>query len=241
MGLSQGEPDSRGVPSAKRRPRTCSHSGGQMIHVEHSQQNLDDLLCRLLDGAGVYAVGGRVRDEILAENGLRPASEPGTLPIHDYLVTGIALDELVHKLRQAGSAELVGASFGVVKFASNGMVTDIALPRRERSTGTHHRDFAVDYDPAIPVEDDLARRDFRINMMARNLRTGEIIDPFGGRADVEAKRLDILTDQVFVEDPLRILRGAQFAARFDLTVTDRAMSGMREAAHLVSTVAAERV
>ncbi|HEY5093679.1 MAG TPA: HD domain-containing protein, partial [Candidatus Eremiobacteraceae bacterium] len=149
--------------------------------------------------------------------------------------------ELVHKLRQAGSAELVGASFGVVKFAANGMVTDIALPRRERSTGTHHRDFAVDYDPSIPVEDDLARRDFRINMMARNLRTGEIIDPFGGRSDIEAKRLDILADQVFVEDPLRILRGAQFAARFDLTVSERAMNGMRAAAHLVSTVAAERV
>lgn len=212
-----------------------------MIHVEHSQQDLDGLLCRILGDVGLYAVGGRVRDEILAESGFRPAYEPRTHPIHDYLVTGIALDDLVHSLRQAGSAELVGASFGVVKFAANGLLADIALPRRERSTGTHHRDFAVEYDPAIPVEDDLARRDFRLNMMARNLRTGEIIDPFGGRSDIEAKRLDILTDQVFVEDPLRILRGAQFAARFDLTVTDRAMSGMRAAAHLVPTVAAERV
>lgn len=210
-----------------------------MIHVEHSQQNLDDLLCRLLDGAEVYAVGGRVRDEFLKQSGFQPSTGPR--PEHDYLVTGIDLDDLVHKLRQAGSAELVGASFGVVKFAAGGMAADIALPRRERSTGTHHRDFAVDYDPSIPVEDDLARRDFRINMIARNIRTGEIVDPFGGRQDVEAKRLDIVADNVFVEDPLRILRGAQFAARFDLTVSERTMSGMRAAAHLVSTVAAERV
>jgi tRNA nucleotidyltransferase (CCA-adding enzyme) len=213
-----------------------------MIHVEHSRHDLDDLLSRLLPTAGLYAVGGRVRDEVLAEHGFRRFeghSQASAVP--DYLVTGIKLDDLVHSLRQAGAAELVGASFGVVKFATGGLSADIALPRRERSTGTHHRDFAVDYDPSIPIEDDLARRDFRMNMMARDIRTGEVIDPFGGRADIEAKRLDVLADQVFVEDPLRILRGAQFAARFDLTLSDRTATAMRAAAHLVSTVAAERV
>ena len=211
-----------------------------MIHVEQSQRELDELLTGLLRTAGIYAVGGRVRDEVLAECGFRPLNNASS-QAPDYLVTGMALDDLVQTLKQAGSAELVGASFGVVKFASDSLIADIALPRRERSTGPHHRDFAVDYDPSIPVKDDLARRDFRMNMMARDLRTGVVIDPFGGRADIEAKRLDVLTGNVFVEDPLRILRGAQFAARFDLTVSPRAMTAMREAAHLVSTVAAERV
>jgi tRNA nucleotidyltransferase (CCA-adding enzyme) len=213
-----------------------------MIHVEHSLHDLDDFLCLLLVEAGVYAVGGRVRDEILEESGFRPlGSKHPVQLIPDYLVTGIGMDQLVQKLRTAGTAELVGASFGVVKFAWHGLVADIALPRRERSTGSHHRDFAVDFDPTIPLEDDLARRDFRINMIARNIRTGEIIDPFGGRPDIAAKRLDILEERVFVEDPLRILRGAQFAARFDLTLTERTATAMRDASHLISTVAAERV
>jgi tRNA nucleotidyltransferase (CCA-adding enzyme) len=213
-----------------------------MIHVEQSQVELDALLSRLLVGAGIYAVGGRVRDEILEENGFRHAERhlPGRYE-PDYLVTGIKMDDLVQALRKAGAAELVGASFGVVKFSSGSLRADIALPRRERSTGTHHRDFEVESDPSIPLEDDLARRDFRINMMARDLKTNEVIDPYGGRADIEAKRLDILADKVFVEDPLRILRGAQFAARFDLTLTGRTTAAMREAAHLVSTVASERV
>ncbi|HEY7982253.1 MAG TPA: HD domain-containing protein [Candidatus Eremiobacteraceae bacterium] len=209
--------------------------------MEHSRHDLDDLLSRLLPKAGLYAVGGRVRDELLTENGFQRQESHNQPPIPDYLVTGISMDDLVHSLRSAGSAELVGASFGVVKFAAGNVAADIALPRRERSTGTHHRDFAVDYDPSISIEDDLARRDFRMNMMARDIRSGTLIDPYGGRADIEAKRLDILADQVFVEDPLRILRGAQFAARFDLTLSARTASAMREAAHLVSTVAAERV
>jgi tRNA nucleotidyltransferase (CCA-adding enzyme) len=213
-----------------------------MIHVEHSGHDLDELLSRLLPTGGLYAVGGRVRDEILAESGFRGhEGQHGAPPHPDYLVTGVSMDELVQSLREAGAAELVGASFGVVKFASGGLQADIALPRRERSTGTHHRDFAVEYDPSIPIEDDLARRDFRMNMMARDIRSGEVIDPFGGRADIEARRLDILADRVFVEDPLRILRGAQFAARFDLTLTPRTAAAMAEAAQLVATVAAERV
>jgi len=198
---------------------------------------MDSLLCRLLGDIGIYAVGGRVRDEMLAEQGFRQPPSPDA----DYLVTGISLDKLIETLSRAGTAELVGASFGVVKFAAQGHSADIALPRRERSTGTHHRAFEVQADPSIPLEEDLGRRDFRINMMARDIRTGTVIDPYGGRADVLAKRLDIVRDEAFVEDPLRILRGAHFAARFDLTVSDRAAQAMRTAAPLVASIAPERV
>jgi tRNA nucleotidyltransferase/poly(A) polymerase len=144
-------------------------------------------------------------------------------------------------LRQAGTAELVGASFGVVKFASGSLTADIALPRRERSTGTHHRDFAVDYDPSIPIEDDLARRDFRMNMLARALPSGAVVDPHGGADDIAHRRIDLLRTQAFEEDPLRMLRAAQFAARFDYELTPRTLEAMTAAAALAKTVSPERI
>jgi tRNA nucleotidyltransferase (CCA-adding enzyme) len=198
---------------------------------------MDRLLSRILISAGVFAVGGRVRDELVAELG-------GPKPDHvdfDYLVTGIPMADLLASLSAAGTAELVGASFGVVKFATDSGRADIALPRRERSTGTHHRDFVVLADPSIPIEEDLGRRDFRLNMLARNIRTGELVDPYDGLADLKAKRLDIVRDETFVEDPLRILRAAHFTARFDLTPTPRAVNAMRNAVALVPTIAQQRV
>lgn len=207
-----------------------------MFPVEQSALAFDRVLLEALPNATVFAVGGRVRDEILTEMG-RPQARPDL----DYLVTGISLEDLLAKLRPAGRAELVGAAFGVVKFTVDGVTLDVALPRRERSTGPHHRDFVIEAAEFIPIEDDLARRDFRMNMMARDLRTGAVIDPYGGRADLEQHRLDVLREEAFVEDPLRVLRGAQFAARFGLQPTDAATSGMRKASDLIPTVSAERI
>lgn len=189
-------------------------------------------------GSGkVFSVGGRVRDELLAKMG-KPQPQ---LPDADYIVCGVPYDGIVQKLSPLGSVELVGASFGVIKFTRDAVTADIALPRRERSTGTHHRDFHIESSPEIPLEEDLSRRDFRINMMARDLATGQLIDPFGGEEDLRNARLDIVKDEVFQEDPLRILRGAQFAARFDLEPTQRTLAAMRGAANLVHTVAPERI
>jgi putative nucleotidyltransferase with HDIG domain len=200
-------------------------------------EDLDRLLARTLGAGNVYSVGGRVRDEVLAELG-RPQEAPQDL---DYLVASVPYDEIVQRLRRLGSAELVGASFGVIKFTYAGTTVDIALPRRERSTGTHHRAFEVESSPDIPISEDLRRRDFRINMMARDVASGELLDPYKGVADLQHGRLDILNDGVFLEDPLRILRGAQFAARFELAPTQRTRAAMTAAAHLVPTVAPERV
>lgn len=135
----------------------------------------------------------------------------------------------------------MGASFGVLKFSYDGSTVDVALPRRERSVGPHHRDFEVQSSPDVPLEDDLRRRDFRVNMIARRVSDGTLVDPFAGVDDLRNKRLDIVEPLVFVEDPLRILRGAQCAARFDLTPTAQTMTAMRQAAHLIPTVAAERI
>jgi tRNA nucleotidyltransferase (CCA-adding enzyme) len=198
---------------------------------------MDDLLVQQLGPDHVFSVGGRVRDELLADLGKPQPQSPDA----DYLITSVPYDEIVQKLTSHGSVELVGASFGVIKFTRGGVTVDIALPRRERSTGTHHRDFLVESAPDIPLEVDLSRRDFRINMMARNLATRAVVDPYGGADDLRNGRLDILKDEVFVEDPLRILRGAHFVARFDLEPTPRTLQAMRAAANLIHTVAPERI
>ena len=198
---------------------------------------LDDVLTRALPGAAVYAVGGRVRDEFRAR--LDAAERPPK--DLDYVVTGMPLAALLDALRRIGRVDVVGASFAVLKFRHPAGEADIALPRRERSTGVGHKEFAVEWGPEIPLEDDLRRRDFRMNMIARRVADDEIIDPYGGIADIAASRIDIVDESAFDEDPLRMLRAAQFAARFGYEPTDRTAAAMRAAAPLVASVSAERI
>jgi len=198
---------------------------------------LDRALAAVLPSGSLYAVGGRVRDEFRAQ--LDPAVDaPKDL---DYVVVGITLDELVARIAPLGSVNVVGASFSVVKLATADGAADLALPRRERSTGIGHREFAVESGPHITLEDDLGRRDFRMNMIARRIGDDAIVDPFGGVADIRAGRIEIVTPAAFDEDPLRMLRAAQFAARFGYTLGPDAMAAMQAAAPLVRTVSAERI
>ena len=198
---------------------------------------LDDVLIAALQGAEVYAVGGRVRDEVRARLG---GEEPSPKDL-DYVVTGLSLDELLARLSRAGRVDVVGASFAVLKFRHPAGDADIALPRRERSTGAGHTEFAVEAGPAVPLADDLRRRDFRMNMIARRLSDDEVVDPYGGVADIRAARIDIVDEAAFREDPLRMLRAAQFAARFDYRLSERTTAAMRAAAERVATVSPERV
>lgn len=187
--------------------------------------------------ANVYAVGGSVRDDLLQQMGRNLNVSHNK----DFVVLNVPQEDVIRRLAGFGRVELVGASFGVLKFSYEGATVDVALPRRERSVGPHHRDFEVQSSPDVPLEDDLRRRDFRVNMIARRVSDGTLVDPFAGIDDLKNKRLDIVQPLVFVEDPLRILRGAQFAARFDLTPTAVTLTAMRQAAHLIPTVAAERI
>lgn len=194
---------------------------------------LDDRLLAVLPAQSLYAVGGRVRDEL---RGL--SAPPEDL---DYVVTDLALDGLVARLKPLGRVDVVGASFSVVKIATPEGDADVALPRRERSTGSGHREFVVESGPNIPLEDDLRRRDFRMNAIARRIQDDRIIDPYGGREDIAARRIDILAPDTFLEDPLRMLRAAQFAARFRYALSPAAIEGMRAAAPLAATISAERI
>ncbi len=197
----------------------------------------DDRLAAVLPPDSLYAVGGRVRDELRGEiEGINVGAKD-----LDYVVTGLALEELVARLHPLGRIDVVGASFSVIKLTADGQTVDVALPRRERSVGAGHRDFEVESGPGITLEEDLGRRDFRMNMLARAIPTGRIVDPFGGEADIRAHRIDIVTPAAFREDPLRMLRAAQFAARFEYVTTPSVREAMAAAAPLVATVSAERI
>jgi putative nucleotidyltransferase with HDIG domain len=198
---------------------------------------LDRPLADLLPAGSLYAVGGRVRDEFRA---LIDASVAPPKDL-DYVVVGLTLEDVLARIDAIGSVNVVGASFSVIKLATEYGSVDIALPRRERSTGSGHREFTVESGPHITLEDDLGRRDFRMNMIARRIGDDVIVDPFGGVADIRAGRIEIVTPVAFEEDPLRMLRAAQFAARFGYALGPQADAAMRAAAPLVRTVSAERV
>jgi tRNA nucleotidyltransferase/poly(A) polymerase len=198
---------------------------------------LDFRLAEVLPPGSLFAVGGRVRDEIRASLGQIQTPPADS----DYVVVGVPLTELVERLSQNARVDLVGASFAVLKVTSAGETVDVALPRRERSTGIGHRDFEVESGAGVTLEEDLSRRDFRMNMMARSLPAGALVDPYGGEADIRARRIDLLSPAAFDEDPLRMLRAAQFAARFEYKTTGALRMAMNAAAPLVTSVAAERV
>jgi tRNA nucleotidyltransferase (CCA-adding enzyme) len=200
--------------------------------TEASLARIDATLAAALPPGALYAVGGRVRDELRAEiDGVERVAKD-----LDYVVVGFTFDDVVSRLERVARTDVVGASFAVVKVSLEGTTVDVALARRERSTGAGHRDFTVESGPEVTLDEDLARRDFRMNMMARRLSDGALVDPYGGAADVRARRIDLLRPEAFVEDPLRMLRACQFAARFAYTVTPETMDAMRAAAPLVATV-----
>lgn len=198
-----------------------------------SQDTIDEILRK----GRIYEVGGVVRDRYLQE--LNPVKD------RDYLVTGIRYDDLTDLLKRYGKVDLVGRSFGVIKFTqhrrSGSHTFDISLPRREHSTGVGHKDFAVTVDPEIPVELDLTRRDFTINAMAWALDSGQLVDPLHGLADIKSKRIRMTSDDSFTEDPLRMLRAIQFAARFDFNIEPETYAAMQRHAALIETISAERI
>ena len=155
----------------------------------------------------IYLVGGAVRDELLGY----PVFE------RDWVVVGARPQELLDQGYQQ-----VGKDFPV--FLHPKTKEEYALARLERKQGHGYTGFAVEYDPSVTLEEDLQRRDLTVNAIARSAN-GELIDPYGGQRDIEARVLRHVSD-AFVEDPLRVLRTARFAARY---------------AHLGFTVAPETV
>jgi tRNA nucleotidyltransferase (CCA-adding enzyme) len=186
-------------------------------------------------------VGGAVRDELLGAD----AKDA------DFLVPGVDIEGLRAALEPHGRAEElvvagrpVGVRFwprdpGVRKLVRAGI--ELAPPRREVSTGPGRHDFEIVVDPSASVEQDLARRDFTVNAMARRLADGTLVDPYGGRADLEAGTLRTVTPSSFTEDPLRLVRGLRFVSQLGLDPEQQTLVQMRGEAASVELVSGERI
>ncbi len=178
-------------------------------------------------GGRTFYVGGYVRDKML---GIETKD-------FDIEVHGVSVDVLEEILDNTGKRLEFGKSFGVYNI--KGSSVDIAMPRKEECIGNRHTDFKVDIDPFCGTEKAAERRDFTMNAIMEDVLTGEIIDHFGGRRDIEKRVIRHVNDASFAEDPLRVLRAAQFASRFEFEIakeTETLCSSMD-----ISTVSSERV
>ena len=224
----------------------------QSLHFVKKMEKIaglnEDVIKKILERGKIYEVGGAVRDKYISA--ILPDKDK------DYLVTGIPMDDLCSLLAKFGKVDLVGKSFGVIKFlphsAEGGSasgrkkydsenVFDIALPRKEYSTGPGHKDFKVEFDHNLRVEDDLSRRDFTINAMAEDLSTKKLVDPLEGKKDIKKRLIRITNPNSFRDDPLRMLRAVQFAARFEFELEEQTYQSLCENVDLISTVSAERI
>ena len=156
-------------------------------------------------GGRALFVGGQVRDRLLGHSSTTDM---------DVEIFGLPLERVESILGSFGRTRMVGRSFGVVRI--DGLDADFSLPRRDNKTGPGHRGFAVEIAPDLDFPAAARRRDFRINSMGFDPLTGKVLDPYEGRADLAARRLRVTDPSQFAEDPLRGLRAAQFAARFEL-------------------------
>lgn len=178
-------------------------------------------------GGRTYFVGGCVRDWLLGRE-----NKDIDIEVH-----GVSVPALERILDALGERTAMGASFGVMGLRHYEL--DIAMPRSERATGRGHRDFEVFVDPFIGAQKAALRRDFTMNALMQDVLTGEVLDFFGGRRDMAGRRIRHVNDITFAEDPLRVFRAAQFAARFEFDVAEETVAIC--AGMAVDALAPERV
>jgi tRNA nucleotidyltransferase/poly(A) polymerase len=192
-------------------------------------------------GLDAYLVGGAVRDELL---GLDSKDA-------DFVVPGVDYDGLRRALEPHGKVEdleVAGRRVGARLYPRDKDVRaaapagiEFAPPRAERSTGPGRHDFVIVADPSLSIEDDMARRDFTVNAIAKRLDTGELVDPFDGRRDLENGVLRAVSRRSFAEDPLRILRGLRLVSQRGLIPDAPTLQQMRDEAANVRLVSGERL
>ena len=162
-------------------------------------------------GGVAYYVGGCVRDRLMGR----------TVKDIDIEVHRVPPQTLYEILSRFGTVTENGKSFGI--YGIKGHAVDIAIPRREHTFGAGHRDVIIDSDPYIGVYAACKRRDITMNAIMQNVLTGELTDCFGGTEDIKNGVIRHISD-AFPEDPLRVYRVAQFAARFGFSVDERTLS-----------------
>jgi tRNA nucleotidyltransferase (CCA-adding enzyme) len=183
-------------------------------------------------GGKVFAVGGAVRDAIRGE-------DPKDI---DLMVTGLPAADVRASLdRLPGRNEVTGKDFGVFRYHNRDSEVEVALPRKERSTGGGHRDFDVTTDHKMRPEEDLFRRDYTANAMAVDLSNGKLIDPYGGKEDIQRSILRAHNPDALSEDPLRIVRGLVANARHGFVPDDSTREQMKANAKSLEQLPPERI
>ena len=200
-------------------------------------------------GGQIYVVGGSVRDHYLGKNSKDV----------DLLIRNLPLDEIETILKKFGKVDIVGKSFGVIKFVPNDVdldePIDIAVPRTERpmtdeekdaiekSTGSRpkgYQAFTTDSDHTLEIKKDLERRDFTINAITKDA-SGKLYDPFNGMHDLKRKIIRMVSPKSFVDDPLRMLRAVQFASRFGFKIEENTFKAIVANAQRIKEISPERI
>lgn len=179
-----------------------------MGHLEDQKMALEVARLVAQQGGRTFYVGGFVRDALIGK-------ENKDVDIEVHGISPSALESILDSL---GERMVMGESFGI--FGLKGYSLDIAMPRKEEARGQGHKDFDIFVDPFIGTEAAARRRDFTFNALMQDVLTGQILDHFGGVEDLKSGVLRHVNDQSFAEDPLRVLRAAQFAARFGFRVAE---------------------
>tara|TARA_R110000751_G_scaffold3665_3_gene17427 strand:- start:370 stop:1902 length:1533 start_codon:yes stop_codon:yes gene_type:complete len=236
------------VLSEARRSRSSSTSSyhGGTDEQEHDLEGTDEqerdlegtmdptlkaIVNAIADAGGkCLLVGGFVRDRLIGNKASKDI---------DIEVYGLSYEDLVRQLSLFGKPKTVGKSFGVVKLAVDGEDYDFSLPRRDSKVSEGHKGFTVATDQNLTPAEAALRRDFTMNSVAEDA-DGNLIDPFGGAKDIEDGILRA-TSEHFAEDPLRVLRGFQFAARFDMTVEEKTAAMCTQLKDEFQTLPKERV
>jgi len=183
-------------------------------------------------GGRALIVGGAVRDEIL---GIAAKD-------FDIEVYGLGADQVEEIAMRFGSVKDVGKAFGILELQHEGGVElDISLPRTDSKIGEGHRGFEVKVDPLMSIADAARRRDFTFNALSKDPLTGEIFDPFGGVEDLRRHLLKVTDEERFRDDPLRLLRGAQFVGRFGLKASPETIETFKSMVPELAQISKERV
>jgi len=158
----------------------------------------------------------------------------------DVVITNIEFHKLITLLKKSGKVNLVGESFGIIKYkAPDCDEVDVALPRTERKIDSGYQGFEVYSDPFLSIESDLFRRDFTINAIAISI-DGEVIDPFNGIDDIKKCTIRMVNPTTFNEDPLRMLRAIQFAIRFNFKIDDLTFNAICDNNYKINEISVER-
>jgi tRNA nucleotidyltransferase (CCA-adding enzyme) len=202
------------------------------VRVNFIPPELENILLQTPELSRAYLVGGAVRDALMATPHGRD---------FDIEVFGVDYEQLAQALSRWGRTDFVGRSFGVVKLTTGSDCQyDFTIPRQDSKVAPGHKGFEVEFDPAITPKEAASRRDFTINAIMYDPRAREVLDFFGGTADLRNRVLRH-TSAAFGEDPLRVLRGMQFAGRFNLTAAPETIEICRGMKSGYAELAVERV